>query len=329
MRLDAALRAALESLPTGFEVVRGRRGLLVVRAPYREALLDAGLGPDERRSLPPSDLAGRVTLGEVSMGAERLLVRPYEHGGLLRWSNRRRFADPTRPLTELAHAEALERRGIDTPLGVGARLQRAPGLGWNLALVTRRVEGTLDVERALRRLLEQVDGGPRIDRLVDAVGAFVGRLHAEGFEHTDLTPRNLLVEERWLATGVARPRLWLLDLDRCAFRDPLADEARHAVLARLLRYLVRRDVGAPKLLSRTRCARFLAAYARARDGERYDGAAAGRSACEGWRELWQAVGRRQRRTAGFHRLGWRLEELFGADAERGRARVGGTAPRRP
>ena len=337
MGLDAALRAALESLPDGFEVIPGRRGLLVARSSYREALLAAGLGSDDRPRLRPSELAGRAPLGELTVGDERLVVRRYEHGGFLRVVSGRRYADPTRPLTELVLGEELEQRGIPTPLGVGARLRRAPGTGWYLTLITRRVERAVDGERALRRLRTERGAGPRLGALLAAAGAFVGRLHRTGFVHTDLTPRNLLVSEALLAEGAGEepgaPRLWLLDLDRCRFESSLSDELRHGMLERLLRYLVRRDVESPRMLSASRLVRFLAAYTAAlredpadsRSGDsrpRADGAG-------DWRAEWRAVARLRRRGSWLHRVGWRIEELFGASAERGQARLPGAAARRP
>lgn len=261
MRSEGSLRASLEGLSDSFEVIHGRRGVLAVRPAYKAALLAAGMGPDGSPELEDCELAGRSPLGQIQAGDERLLVRRFEHGGMFRWLSGTRFAEPDRPFRELAMAVELERRGVSTPLPVGGWAQRAAGFGWRLALVTRRVEGAMDSERAMRRIRTETDRAPLAAQLFRALGDLLGRLHRIGFVHTDMTPRNVLVGEGLWEGGV--PRTWLLDLDRCRFEAQLDDGTRRSILARALRFLMRRDTEDPRMLSRARAGHFLRAYCRA------------------------------------------------------------------
>jgi len=300
------LRDALDPLPRDYVRIVGARGALVVRGDYRSALLAAGLGPDGDGRVSTGDLAGRKPLGELVLGSERLVVRNFHHGGILRWLNGTRFGDPARPFDELRLAALLAERGLATPTVIAARARRAPVFGWRLTLITRRVEGAIDSSHALEELRERAEPGPVAWRLFETLGAFVGECHRIGFRHTDLTPRNMLVERSVLAGQSAR--VWILDLDRCDLVDGLDDDARRRVLGRLWRYVSRRDPrprsGERPVLSRTRVVRFLRAYRIALSGT-----------SAGWREDWRAVERVERRGSLLHRLGWRLEALFGAGPE--------------
>jgi hypothetical protein len=70
---------------------------------------------------------------------------------LLRFATGRRFLDPTRPFEEIRLAQHLERNGIATPRIVAARARGSILTGYELDLVTQRVEGTIDLGEGLAR----------------------------------------------------------------------------------------------------------------------------------------------------------------------------------
>ena len=287
------------ALPSDCEVIHGRRGTLARRRDERRALDAVGFGPEGGERLVPSDLAGRHRLGGFTDSGVRYAVRHFSHGGLLRFLTGRRFADPARPFRELIHAEALTAAGIPTPAVVAARAIRARPFGFHLALVTRRVEGTVDLARALERLGAGEGGSAVRHGLVRAAGELVGRLHGLGFLHADLHPKNMLVEEGGLRGGAVR--LWVLDLDRSAIHPHLSDAQRRGNLGRLLRSVRRAESRGRPWWGPGDMARFLVSYRRA---------AALPPA--GWREDWRDIALAGARTGPWHRLGWRLERLFAA-----------------
>lgn len=299
------LRSALASLPEGYEFVRGRRGWLAFEGGARDVLRAAGFGPEGDESLPASDLAGRRPLGAISAGGERWVVRRFHHGGLLRWLGERLFLAPARPFQELALASALLARGLPTPRVVAARAVRCLPLGWRLALVSARIEGTLDGAEVLERMRRGELSFLERQRFLAQLGELVGRLHAARFLHADLHPRNLLLAPD---LGFA----WVLDLDRGHFRTHLGDTDRRDNLRRLYRAVRRREARARSFLTRTDYLRFLRAYA----------GPCGSTVV--WRDDWRAILRRARRREPLHRLGWWLEGLLGAGPG---ARDGRAAPR--
>ena len=307
----------LAQLPAGVRVEEGRRGVLAVREDYAEALAERGFGPDGGEPPSDSDLAGRRPLGEFQLGGERLVVRRFRHGGLLRWVTRERFGDPRRPFRELILSARLEDLGLRTPRVVAARALRASGGGWRLDLLTRRVEGALDFAEWLEALREGRVPPVRRFAALRAVGDFLGRMHARGLWHADLNPRNLLLEAPDGAGGFEPPRVWILDLDRSVLGPALEDGQRWSNLARLLRAVVRREERGRRFLTRGDHGHLLAAYRRALSEEL--------GVSGDWRDDWRGVRATHGRRSAAHRAFWRLEEALGGGAE---TRDGGARVRR-
>jgi tRNA A-37 threonylcarbamoyl transferase component Bud32 len=280
----------LSRLPPTFEVRESNSGVLALRRDAAKALERAGFGLESDGATESARLSGRAPLSVLRAGNEEFVLRRFTHGGLLRWITGARFLDAERPFRELLLSEELARRGIPSPQVVAARAVRRASGGWGLALVTRRVHGAIDGGELLLRASRGELGPRRRRALYSALGAFVARLHSQGFLHADLHPKNLLVSEFEFAT--AAPVVWVLDLDRSVWRNALDGDARRANLRRFFRYVWRRKERGEYRVEVTDVARFLCGY----EGER-----AARHA------LWRAVATAHARTRGLHRLGWALE----------------------
>ncbi len=281
----------LAELPSGFLVVEDARGVCARRADLAEAFEAGGFGLDAGRELSKSDLYGRRELRELSVGDRRFVVRRYFHGGLLRWLTGERFRDPERPFRELVLAAELANRGFRTPAVVAARALSAGAGAWYLDVVSARVERSRDLGRVLAADLRgEVELAVR-RRLFAAVGALIARLHAHGFVHADLTPRNLLASDDEPASEP-----WVLDLDRSTFVSELDRERAADNLRRLHRHVVRLATEGRARLLRTDLARFAKAYAPARAERRL---------------LVRAILAGHRRSRGLHTTGWFLERHLG------------------
>jgi Ser/Thr protein kinase RdoA (MazF antagonist) len=189
---------------------------------------------------------------------------------------------------ELALSHWLAERGVDSPPVAAARARKAPLFGHELALATRRIVGARDLESQLVLVRTGRAARAGLRGALRAFGALVARLHAIGFVHADLTPKNVLVEAR----ADARPRLWLIDLDRSRVVPHLSEDARLANLGRLWRFVERRERRDGRALTAADVARFLAEYEPQRARRR---------------ELWRAVAREHARASAWHRIGWALD----------------------
>jgi tRNA A-37 threonylcarbamoyl transferase component Bud32 len=286
-----------EEPPSGFRAQREGRSLLWVRGDQAAGLARAGFTPAGTATFQESDLAGRRPLFELSVGDERLLVRRFSHGGLLRWLTGARFRDPRRPFRELALSEALRARGIRTPEVVAARARPAPLFGWHLELVSRRMDDVVDLAQVLVELQAGRLARRAVARLLRELGSFLRRMHDAGLCHADLQPANLIVNRS--ALQGAEVELGALDLDRSELARELGEARRGRNLARLLRHVRRRQAQGRRALTRTDFMRVLRGY----EGEREARHRAARAMHELSREAHAA-----------HRLGWWLEALVRREA---------------
>lgn len=270
-------------LPEPFELQRSAQGALGVRSDARAELAACGFTLQDDGRGRVAGLAGRHPVVLLGPPERELVLRRFTHGGLLRFLTGARFADPRRPFVELELSERLRAAGVRTPEVVAARARRASGLGWELALVTRRVSAARDGGELLAAAARGALPACERQRALAAAGELVARLHALGFLHADLHPKNLLIDP----DGEA----WLLDLDRSRFESALDERQRAANLARLYRYVARRRARGEFAFTRADALRFLRAYAQDRQRRR---------------AVFASVAREFERTLRWHQLGWRL-----------------------
>ena len=177
----------------------------------------------EPDSLPLAGVGGRAPLYVVLSGVDRVLVRPYRKGGVLRHVRGARFQGRWRPLVELVLHHHLQ--GLDVPVveAVGAVVLRSPA-GWRGFLLTREVPGAMDLEAWLHGAPSVTD----VDRetVLRRAGEAVRRLHDAGVSHADLHAKNLLLTPE----GEIR----ILDLDRARVYGKSVPEA--ARLNNLVRF---------------------------------------------------------------------------------------------
>ncbi len=288
----------LADLPSSYEVHSTSGGVCALHRSVAAGLLELGYGPEGDGPLVEADLAGRRRLLELKLGDERLVVRRFSHGGLLRWLTGTRFLDAERPFREIQLSDRLRSLDLPTPEVVAARARRRLGAGWTLEVVTRRIEGSLDLGRAL--VEEPAVRAPRnLSRILGATGELVRRMHEAGFFHADLTPRNLLLDRASLEPGGGAPRIWILDLDRSEFKSPLGEPERRRNLRRLYRHVARLIAEGHLDLRRGDFLRFLRGY---------EPEPAPR------KELWRRVRRDHALSRAAHAPGWVLERRFGGAA---------------
>jgi len=216
---------------------------------------------------------------------ERVLIRPYAHGGMLGGFGGRIFNDPRRAWDELAVSHRAF--GLELPI--------APLLG---VTATERTDGKWEMEawsRWLPNAANLTGSLPAIPRegsarqaLLESAAAAVRACLGAGLIHHDLNARNLIAERipgTW--------RVLVIDLDRARFADgPLPLEERTRQLRRLYRSMVKEHL-VPQHLDDAE----FAAFARNASDGTLDG------------ESLELFMRSCRRAALWHGLLWRLQRL--------------------
>lgn len=173
-------------------VLRSARGALELVADD-ESLAEALAAHVLGRPAPGRDGGERVALAGTDAWLKLGPLR-----GRARWrhaARERLLRAPLPRMRERANLLWLRAHGFDAPRPLAAGALRRRGLPVLQALAT---EWVADVA-PLDALWPRIDGARRAE-LAAALGALVGRLHAAGFAHRDLFPRNLLAG----ASGPAR-----------------------------------------------------------------------------------------------------------------------------
>lgn len=158
---------------------------------------------------------------------ERVVMRAYRRGGMLRHLNRQHHFLGHRAFAELRATEVARAKRVRTPLPLAA-VERPALLGYTALFATRWIPDSRDGASWLR----EADPAATLVLLQQA-GEQIGRMHAAGVAHPDINLRNLLVAgER----GGQAPTLYLLDFDRArVYGAPVPTRRRARDLLRLAR----------------------------------------------------------------------------------------------
>lgn len=187
-------------------------------------------------------------------GAVRLLgpfegglavARDYRRGGLLGGLLGDRHLDHRRAWRELGVLAHLVRAGVPAvdPL---AAVWRREKLTWRLRLVTRLVDGSLPLPTFLA-------AHPRlVPHALHEAGRVTESAFRAGLIHPDLHPDNMLA---YVDRGAVR--VLLVDLDRAALQDRVAQRRRDRMLLRMARYAEKHRESLPFAFGFVHAVRFL------------------------------------------------------------------------
>jgi len=166
----------------------------------REEFFEPDCWPDARPV--PGYSGGRGTTLFVCHEDQEWALRHFHRGGIVSRLLRDQFPwvgeDRTRSFLEWRLLHRLQQLRLPAPAPVAARYVRT-GPYYTADLITLRLPGVVPLSRRLEQ-------GPASQEIWYAVGACVGRFHAEHVFHADLTAHNLQIDD---AGGI-----WLLDFDR-------------------------------------------------------------------------------------------------------------------
>jgi Lipopolysaccharide kinase (Kdo/WaaP) family len=195
--------------PPGFRVIRsGRTQIGIARRELTPYLSLEGLKEESADGKEASAFFGRGQLKVLRLkNGETVLVRPYRHGGLVRWLTEEIFVTwPPRPFKELAITEEARRRGLPTLEIFAAWIERIWGPFYRGWLVTRELKGANDLWSTLRNGLYT---GSDKKSLLLAVAQSIRTMHHQGIYHGDLNLKNILVRNE-----AGRIRTYIIDFDK-------------------------------------------------------------------------------------------------------------------
>ena len=174
------------------------------------------------KAAQPSHLMGRGEVLLIKGRQEKVAVRRYQHGGLLRRLTGDRFFFGARPFHEVAITEEVKSAGILTLEILAAIMERGWGGWYRGYLITRYLPSALDLISYLDKELEV----KRRKAVIEKAGESVRKIHQAGIYHADLHLKNFLVEEKG-------PKVYLIDFDKSKIFPLLKPSRRMQNLKRL------------------------------------------------------------------------------------------------
>jgi len=260
VRSTVGLTRVRMRVPPSFKRVRQGTTIAIVRddlLPQLGALvLEASAQP-----LEVTGLTGRGSIGAVPrllVDGSRVLVRRARRGGLIGRFVPDVFCGRCRPFGELQVAERARARGVPTPEVVAASRTTLLGPFYRGAVYTKELTGTSDLQSYLASVTQCPDA-TSLRRKRDTVreaGRVVRVAHDAGLYHADLQLRNVLVRHD------VTPAVFLVDLDKAVWREPLPRRSRIMNLLRLSRSAAK-AARSGLCITRTDVIRFLEGYTRA------------------------------------------------------------------
>jgi len=282
------------SIPPSFSLVQRGKVFLLLNEKYKDFLLQEGIEDIktflQRYRQTSKYLSGRTLHPSIPIkDGERLVIRQYSHGGLLRTLTRNLYLFGSRSFQELALTEEIRSCGISTIPSIGAIHHRIFFPFYQAYFLSLEVPHAMD----LIRYFNGIEAHPSREntsskrKTIRSAGLLIRQFHQAGFFHGDLQLKNILV---------AGDELLLIDFDRSYRKPTLSAKERMKNLLRLNRSVEKwRRLGLP--ITRTDRWRFFLAYAG--DDKKI-------------RETMVKTLRTYSLRFLFYRLGWTLEKIAGS-----------------
>ncbi len=226
-------------IPPQFEKVVIGKSTIFVKSKYKDPILSQKatlLRKVNERGLSPgvSLLKGRNVIPCIPIKGsdERMIIKHYEHGGLLRKITRDILWGSSRPFRELVVLEKASPRGVPVPEVLAARVDKIFGPFYRGEIAYKEIpdgSNLLEYLKGLnRRTREEKISAKR--KIIPSLAEAIKKMHAAGIYHGDLNIKNILVRNEG-----KRIKVYLLDFDCSRIRENISLRARIKNLARLNR----------------------------------------------------------------------------------------------
>jgi len=228
--------------PPGFALIRDSHTTVVVREDYKAELLLQGIdNPEKLRALCRDSAArysGRGATPAIPITgrpSERMIIKNYRRGGLLRFLVRDLYWGDSRPIKELCVGAAALQAGIPTAAVLAAVAFRVVGPFYRGYLITRELSGCKDLSAFLNTgSAESAEEKFRQRRTLLARAARAIRvMHDRGFYHGDLNLKNILIDAEH------RNTVYIIDWDKSQEQEHISLLQRSNNMVRCCRSMVK------------------------------------------------------------------------------------------
>ncbi len=245
-------------IPSSFSLIKKGKVSFLIKEEYKNLLLQQGIEDFEiflKKNRQSSNyLKGRALHPSIPIrDGERVVLRQYFHGGLLRTFTGSLYLFGSRSFQELALTEEIRSCGIPTVQPIAAIYRFILWPLYQAYLLSLEIPHSKD----LIQYFQEIRTRPSRENIVlkrktiRSAGLLLRIFHQSGFFHADLQLKNILV------TG---DQLFLIDFDRSYRKRTLSIRERMKNLLRLNRSVEKwRNLGLP--INRTDRWRFFLAYA--------------------------------------------------------------------
>lgn len=244
-------------LPAGYRLMRLKRLSVAVKEEYAEVFSSFAL-PNAKKQRDDGLPGGRGQLFPLSLTAgdsERALIRRSLRGGVLGGLFGELYLDigRSRPVKELYVSEYARAHGVQTPLVIAAAVEKADGIFYRGAVITREIAHGLDLQEAALAFAAPTNRRNVAEkrRCIHLLGRLIARMHRARIYHADLHLKNILK---------AGEELYVLDLDAARIFGRMSDLRKRANLLRLYRSVQKINRGR-QVITRTDLMRFVRSYA--------------------------------------------------------------------
>jgi len=245
----------IQALPSGYSLSRNEHGVCAIRIGLEEPLRRMMLASQEKLARMPGArrMPGRARPLSIPIPGtkDRVLVRPYMHGGVLGKLRGRGFSGLGRAFNELIVSARAENLGLPVPRMAGFTGRKLRSGKWHLEAWVLLIPGTRDLPSFLA---ENELREPGLSDLLGAVARAIRECHDAGLAHPDLNCRNVIV-----SAARDRYQAYLVDLDKAHFVGRMHVPSRLSQLCRLYRSLAKQNL-LPRIISPRDFERFTSAY---------------------------------------------------------------------
>lgn len=248
--------------PPGFTIYQDGSKTVIVRKDYEQRLLRQGIAsPDDLMAAFQS--SGFVYSGRGAMLAvpiqdcsqEKMIIRKYRRGGLLRFVSRDVYWTRARPMQELAIGVEAALKGIPTSDILAAVRVKILGPFYKGYLISKELSSCRDLPAFLKMVAENAEHRMHKEKreVLARVAAAIRFMHDKGFYHGDLNLKNFLIDV------ADNKKVYIIDWDKSRLKTALKLSDRRKNILRFCRSMEKLRLQGLPITKRDQLF-FLAAY---------------------------------------------------------------------